>query len=47
LVKSAQKGAAIKADITYLEIVPDAWRPERMLTVEAYEQIRRKVQIEL
>ena len=34
------------ADTKYLEIVPDAGRPERMLDVEAYEQIRRKVEIE-
>ena len=31
------------ADKMYLEIVPDARRPERMLDVDAYEQIRRKV----
>ena len=34
------------ADIMYLEMVPDAGRPERMLDVEAYEEIRRKVEIE-
>ena len=34
------------ADILYLEMVPDARRPERMLTVEHYELIRRKVVIE-
>ena len=32
-------------DILYLEMVPDAWRPERMLTVEHYEFIRREVEI--
>lgn len=32
-------------DILYLEMVPDAWRPERMLTVEHYELIRREVEI--